>query len=146
MFGPAALPMLRANTDTSNLLHQLVQWEQYGIVLGEAVPTEWSSAMLVPALQHPVIRGVDAERNGSKSVLHIFLFLKQGGRCHTVIGENSHWARSMALTSAVRRELRFLVAHHSARFHQATHSALKKVLFNHTTYAQVYQHSQVHVQ
>ncbi len=135
IFGPAALPLLQANAHVPGLPHSLLaDWEQYGISLGAAAPR---ACGLVSTLQYRVLdRTAGAE--DSKRVLQVFLFLEHRGSCgHVVIGENSHWARELAVTHALRKELLSVLTLHSAKFHRAVHSALNKVLHNHTTQAEV---------
>ena len=141
MFGPAALPLLGLNPAvTTSLSHLLAEWEQYGFALGEPAPMESSPQALVSALQHRILSTTanTAETVNSKGILQIFMFLESRERCVSVIGENSHWARAMAVTQAVRKELLSIVSLHSAKFHQAMHSTLNKLLHNHTTQAQVH--------
>ena len=148
LFGPGTVPLLRPHTTTLSLSPVLLaDWEQYGIALEivpqaspqapSASPRDSAPQALLSALHYRAVSRTGCAGSHRRGVLQVFVFLQHTGHWQRVIGENSHWARNMDAVCAVRKDLPSLVSVHSAQFHHAMHSALNRLLYNHTAQAEV---------
>lgn len=83
VYGPGGVPVFPPSSNSSLLLSQVVNWEDYGVAVGNQCSTERTSdnfdQTLIPSFSNELIITKDSTRVSMverNCVLHVFLFIE----------------------------------------------------------------------